>query len=223
VCPNGPNSTAACVSGSCTIVCNQGFGDCDNNPANGCEVNLQNNTSNCGFCGNTCSEANGTPSCAGGACQVAVCNSGFADCDQNPSNGCEINTRIDPNNCGSCGTECSAANGTSSCTNGTCSISSCASGYANCDNQAFNGCEVHIAVDPNNCGSCGHACSGLNVAAETCTAGSCGIAACAAGYADCNLVPSDGCEINITNDTHNCGGCGIQCPNGKTCTAGACH
>jgi hypothetical protein len=34
---------------------------------------------------------------------VLACNVGFADCDGNPANGCEVNTRTDVNNCGGCG------------------------------------------------------------------------------------------------------------------------
>jgi hypothetical protein len=222
VCPNGPNGTAACTGGTCTIVCTSGYANCDGNPSNGCEVNLQNNASNCGACGNICSTPNGTAACAGGTCQVAVCNSGYADCNMNPSDGCEINTMIDPNNCGACGTVCSTIHGTSSCTNGTCSISSCASGYADCDNNPSDGCETSISTDPNNCGACNHVCS-IQHGTPSCFAGSCAVGSCNSGYADCNMNPSDGCEINTTNDASNCGACGNVCANGHLCIASVCN
>ncbi len=43
---------------------------------------------------------------------------------------------------------------------------------------------------------------------------------CDSGYADCN-GGSDGCEALLTSDT-NCGGCGITCGGGQTCSAGSC-
>jgi hypothetical protein len=47
-----------------------------------------------------------------------VCNAGFADCNGNRQlDGCEVDTRTDPNNCGSCGTLCGASK---MCVNGKC-------------------------------------------------------------------------------------------------------
>jgi hypothetical protein len=61
---------------------------------------------NCGACGTVCGSANtSSVSCTGGSCQL-TCNAGFADCDGDPSNGCETDTATDPNNCGACGTVC---------------------------------------------------------------------------------------------------------------------
>ena len=40
------------------------------------------------------------------------------------------------------------------------------------------------------------------------TAGAC---PCSSGYADCNGSFYDGCETNLTNDTNNCGACGVVC------------
>jgi hypothetical protein len=37
---------------------------------------------------------------------VAACNFGFADCNHNSQDGCEINTQTDNNNCGTCGNVC---------------------------------------------------------------------------------------------------------------------
>src|SRR5207244_12043041 len=37
----GPNETSVCLNGVCEPPsCNAGYGDCDRNPANGCETNL---------------------------------------------------------------------------------------------------------------------------------------------------------------------------------------
>jgi len=50
-----PNAIGTCVQGTCSVSgCAKWFGDCDTNADNGCETNLQNNSANCGACGNTC-------------------------------------------------------------------------------------------------------------------------------------------------------------------------
>ena len=60
------HAVGACAAGACMIgSCNAGFGNCDSNPANGCEVNLQTDTNNCGACGHVCG---GTQTCSAGAC-----------------------------------------------------------------------------------------------------------------------------------------------------------
>jgi len=62
----GANSRAACQSGTCgPLTCNAGFGNCNNNVADGCEVNLNNSPAHCGRCGNVC--------LAGGLCTNGVC------------------------------------------------------------------------------------------------------------------------------------------------------
>jgi hypothetical protein len=49
---------------------------------------------------------------------------------------------------------------------------------------------------------------------------------CASGYADCNMMTSDGCETGIDSNLMNCGGCGVICPPRAhaepTCAAGRC-
>jgi len=44
---------------------------------------------------------------------------------------------------------------------------------------------------------------------------------CPTGYDDCNLEPSDGCEIDIMTDPDNCGACGNDCGN-YVCDEGSC-
>jgi sugar lactone lactonase YvrE len=50
------------------LVCAPPTADCDGNPANGCEVNLSNDPSNCGMCTYSC----GGGSCVNGACVLAM-------------------------------------------------------------------------------------------------------------------------------------------------------
>jgi hypothetical protein len=51
----------------------------------------------------------------------------------------------------------------------TCRIQTCASGFANCDTNHANGCEVRTTSDLRNCGGCGVACG----ASEVCESGGC--------------------------------------------------
>lgn len=55
------------------------------------------------------------------------CAIGLVDCNEIPADGCEINTRIDPFNCGGCGIKCGLGE---ACENGSCST--CAVSY-NCE------------------------------------------------------------------------------------------
>jgi hypothetical protein len=112
ICTNGVCGTSSCAAGT---------GDCDANAGNGCETNLNTSTANCRFCGNACTNANGSTSCVGGTC-TPVCSGGFGDCDGNVTNGCEtpVNTI---SNCGSCGHVCTSDAGTPTCSGSTCGTS----------------------------------------------------------------------------------------------------
>jgi len=219
------NGATSCQSGACGIAsCNAGFVDCNNNAADGCETNATNNVNNCGSCGHTCGGPNvAAPSCTAGTCGILQCNAGFADCNNNAADGCETNATNNVNNCGSCGHTCSGPNvAAPSCTAGTCGILQCNAGFADCNNNAADGCETNATNNVNNCGSCGHACGGPNVAAPSCTAGTCGILQCNAGFADCNNNAADGCETNLTNSFASCGTCGHTCTAGQVCQNGTC-
>ena len=50
---------------------------------------------------------NGLGHCKNGVIRIKQCSEGFADCDADPSNGCEINTNNDNGHCGSCTNACS--------------------------------------------------------------------------------------------------------------------
>jgi hypothetical protein len=211
------NASAACQGGACALTaCNNGFADCNANVADGCET-VTTSTSNCGGCGIVCAGgANATPACNGATCGLA-CAMGFADCDGDPSNGCEVNTQTDLDHCGACGTTCQFHD---TCQAGSCSSAVCQTGYADC-NQTPNECETSLTTDPNNCGGCGMACS-FPQAAATCTGGACEMGSCNSGYADCDQSGANGCEVHSASDAANCGACGNVCPTGQICASGRC-
>lgn len=107
------------------------------------------------------SGANGTPQCSDGACSLA-CNTGFGNCDELASNGCEATLATDRMNCGSCGRACTSSQ---SCVAGTCMTSViCTPPQLNC-----SGVCADLTSDNANCGLCGRACT----AGTTCRSGVC--------------------------------------------------
>ena len=68
-CPVGANAVAArCELGVCAPVCAEGFADCDGDPANGCEADL-NDGRTCGSCDHDCGAAS---TCSVGFCDEVV-------------------------------------------------------------------------------------------------------------------------------------------------------
>ena len=87
----------ACSAGeSCVITaCSEGYGDCDGQADNGCEM-LVRTTEHCGGCAGGA----GAQACAGlahvaasecstGSCRITQCANGWLDCDREVPNGCE--------------------------------------------------------------------------------------------------------------------------------------
>ncbi|MFO0609355.1 MAG: hypothetical protein U0324_39690 [Polyangiales bacterium] len=217
-----PNAAAACAGGLCAVgTCNAGFADCNGAAADGCEVTLGTDVSNCGRCGAACVLPHASPVCAAGACAVGTCADGFADVDGVAANGCEVDLATDPRHCGAVGNACSAPNGTAGCAAGACTVAACNAGFSDCDGNAANGCEVNTQTSPSHCGACNHACPSGAHSSATCGAGACGIA-CQAGFADCDGDATNGCEVDLQADGANCGACGTSCTQGRTCQSGAC-
>ncbi|MBQ9394928.1 MAG: hypothetical protein IJU23_05365 [Proteobacteria bacterium] len=99
--------------------CEAGWGDCDDNIANGCETRLDNSADHCGACGNSCSKIATNAfavTCENSKCKINSCISLYGNCDNNVDNGCET-TLISINHCGVCNNQC---NEKYSCDSGEC-------------------------------------------------------------------------------------------------------
>ncbi len=222
--------------GGCGIVCGGGTAcisarcECPTDHPTICGtrcVATQTDPANCGSCGHVCpAGAGGTATCTAGACAL-TCMPGTADCDGDVANGCEAIVRSDLANCGACGHACAFANASATCSTGVCVLGACTAGFTNCDGDPSNGCEADTATSVTSCGACGRACAPSH-GIGACAAGVCDLAACDAGFANCNTLAIDGCEAELQTDPRNCSVCGRACPGTgapntlASCTAGAC-
>ncbi|MCL2776601.1 MAG: hypothetical protein FWD73_01255 [Polyangiaceae bacterium] len=175
-----PHATAACQGTTCIIgACDDGYADCNQSDADGCEADLSQVTS-CGDCNVQCTGT--TPICtAGQALGTFACTSGCSAEAPGQS----------PDACGATCDVCpTPANAVALCTNGHCTAS-CLEGFADCDAIAGNGCEAVLATDPLNCGACGVSCDGVPCVDGTCQvpAADPGNAAPAAPVAPAPAVP----------------------------------
>jgi hypothetical protein len=157
--------------------------------------------------------------CIAGQCKVQSCSPGFADCDGFATNGCEADLNS-VTSCGACGLTCAAPNGTPTCSNGICQVQSCNVPFADCNNSAADGCETNLANNVANCGMCGSVCNLPHTLVNACVNQTCTPAACQAGFANCNNSSVDGCEVDLMNDSNNCGYCGHSCI--FSCSNGSC-
>lgn len=130
------------------------------------------------------------------------CRRGQVDCD-----GICVTISSNVLHCGSCGTECGAAE---VCDSGSCRTSSICPG----DQTDCGGC-VDTSISTDHCGRCGESCED----GDTCVRGGCTPAECAGETPDrCN----DTCT-NLQSDSGNCGDCGNECADGQSCSDGACE
>lgn len=182
---------ASCDAGPLTI-CN---GNC---------VDVSSDRSNCGACGNACTQ---NQLCSESICTNCPTKTEVA-CGSNVTSFCADLTS-DTTNCGQCGNVCPHG---SLCTNSTCvcPLTTCG---ADC---------VDTQNDVQHCGDCNTPCtaSGAN---ETpiCSKGQCS-SQCIAPFSDCDGVGSNGCEANLQTSGGNCGVCNRVCSGTGICTSGAC-
>ncbi|KAK4703347.1 hypothetical protein P7C70_g2871, partial [Phenoliferia sp. Uapishka_3] len=173
-------------------------------------VDTLTDTNNCGTLGNICptqyANSIGTVSCSAGTC-VSTCDTGFTFSTE--AGGC-VDTQNDPLNCGALATVCKVANGEASCSSGSCTVLSCASGFTLVNNTCTAAETVNTQTDPTNCGMAGNICTiGTGSTAVTCSTGVCQQTACSTGY---TLVNGACTIINTMTSTSNCGAIGRQCP-----------
>lgn len=217
---DGATQVAAfgCDARGCTIAkCATDFIDCDNNPANGCEANVQTDPAHCGGCANKCAFGE---FCAGGNCS-ADCGAPFTKC---PVGLC-VNTTADPQHCSSCTNVCaSPANGTATCSGSICGFT-CDTG--NGFNKCSDGC-FRTQTDPTHCGAGCMNCNAPPNAMPFCNGGSFCDFNCMPGYVRSNssCVPIDagqdaGADGACQLDAPSCNVPGNACSrNDQCCTCG---
>jgi len=184
-------------------------------------VDTLSDAKNCGGCGAPCVVPHAAAGCSAGQCQTGSCNPNWGDCNSDPQDGCETNLLLDTRNCGSCGTTCSLDHARAACS-GACYVAACDFGWGDCDGLSPNGCEQAVIADIENCGACGNSCPAQPHSSPACDNGTCQIARCSVGYADCDGNPGNGCEVPVGTDPANCGTCGHACGNLQVCRNGGC-
>lgn len=124
------------------------------------------------------------------------CPTGFADCDGNPANGCEVDTRTNVNHCAACRHACVlTSTATARCAASRCEVVTCLAGYADCNHDPTDGCETDFSA-PGSCGVCGMTCAARPNATARCESLRC-LYACAAGWLDCDGNAANGCEAHL--------------------------
>lgn len=119
--------------------CEPGVASCGG--ANDCSTRLMDDPMNCGACGVQCTESSGGTTCVEGTC-TASCGEGHLDCNgdgtgHSTADGCEIDSRNDPNHCGGCGVVCGADQ---ICDHGACTSCNGASLNGMCSYSLQCGC-----------------------------------------------------------------------------------
>jgi hypothetical protein len=117
-----------------------------------------------------CNPPNAIPSCDQGSCVIQNCKTGWADCNGDPSDGCEADL-VSNDNCGFCGNTCGEGPNAflAACIKvpilGPKCIQSCNPGWSDCGDGS---CDVNIENDPNNCGGCGVVCDSGSCVDDAC-------------------------------------------------------
>lgn len=112
-CDNACPSGYVCSQGQCAVSCAAPLLEC----SSAC-VDTRYDPSHCGGCDAACGDyAHGSAFCASGTCGLALCDSGYDNCDGDSTNGCETDLSTTATSCGSCTNACG---GGRNCTSGAC-------------------------------------------------------------------------------------------------------
>jgi hypothetical protein len=170
-------------------------------------------------CGNAscapCAVTRAQAACSNGTCIIATCNAGYADCDLDPSNGCETDLS-QATHCGSCNAICPAASPlcAPSGTTFACTTGCTAASPDLCGTQC-----VDTKTSTNHCGDCNTPCPAVANGAASCSGGACEFA-CNANFHACGSTCASNSSVN------SCGSSCTPCtaPNNgvATCTSGVC-
>ena len=203
-------------------VCNGEDDDCDDEIDE--DFDLETDVDNCGSCELVCNFQNGTGECRGGECVVLDCDTGFDNCNDDGTDGCETNIDETVEHCGACDDPCPAVlHGSGLCSGGECAVDTCDTGWGDCD-PGVDGCETDIDETVEHCGACDDPCPAVLHGSGLCSGGECAVDTCDTGWGDCD-PGVDGCETDVTADADNCGGCGTLCdhPQRNTCCFSECR
>lgn len=159
-----------CSKSKCNVLkCLINFANCNQDLTDGCEISLADDPMNCGACGVECAPGE---MCMKGTC---VCNDPCACGGNDYSN--------NPDQCGSCNHVCPGVDrvlppkkqpkGHRTCRGGQCGYT-CDEGWADCNGDLLDGCEIDVRSDPHNCGACGHSC----LSNQACANGVCATKEC---------------------------------------------
>jgi len=172
-------------------------------------VDTQNDSENCGTCGNECPLGQ---ACAAGACS-STCPQNDTLCGGDAGKAICVDTQSDNTNCGGCGKTCPSG---TACAHGSCS-SACANGETQCGESGVF-C-ANLKSDNQNCGACGAACS----SGQVCANGTCA-STCATDQTMCGADGGGAAYCaNLQTDNANCGACGAPCTGTlMSCNAGTC-
>lgn len=108
------------------------------------DANLQTDSANCGACGTVCvARANAFGTCNGGLCGIA-CNTGFADCNTKPEDGCEVSLASDSQHCGACENDCLGGR----CVNAVCQPTVLATIQGDVESMIADESSLYCGVDP---------------------------------------------------------------------------
>ena len=179
--PVPPQTVYGCGMGKCGVLrCKRNTADCNGDlptelcKSDGCEVsNIASDPKNCGGCGIEC--APGEECVAeetGSYCGIP--------CAKYNRTLCDVECRDllnDADSCGACGFICPAAgpNQTRGCEKGVCAYG-CVEGFADCNGDPSDGCEVDLRAHPEHCGACGNQCD--REAGQPCVDGKCLLVDC---------------------------------------------